>query len=372
MTGPPRARGMMPRMSFVLLDRPRPHVALITLNRPERMNSMAFHVMVPFREMLGAISVDNDVRVVVVTSGTGFLLGRRPDRRRRRRPEHRWAHAAHHRPPRHGAPRRHHPDTAEDAPAGDRGDQRCGHRRRPVPVAAFDIRIASSSAYFRAAGINNGLTASELGLSYLLPRDRCRAFEIMLTGRDVDAAEAERIGLVSRTVPPDELLAACYDVAERIIGWSRPGVELTKRTLWSSLGASSLSQHMNQEGIGQLFVRMLTDNFEEAARARSSARRLPGHAMTTTPVPIELPQLSTGLSSFSTEDPGTWQPLFDRFARPTPPASTGSWCRTTWCSASTSRPTAGPSWAGPRGASSRPAPTATGWSRSPPCRCWLG
>ena len=34
--------------------------------------------------------------------------------------------------------------------------------------------------------------------------------------------------------------------------------------------------------------------------------------MTTTPVPIELPQLSTGLSSFSTEDPGTWQPLFDR------------------------------------------------------------
>ena len=93
----------------------------------------------------------------------------------------------------------------------------------------------------------------------------------MLTGRDVDAAEAERIGLVSRTVPPDELLAACYDVAERIIGWSRPGVELTKRTLWSSLGASSLSQHMNQEGIGQLFVRMLTDNFEEAAAAQGAA-----------------------------------------------------------------------------------------------------
>ena len=62
-------------MSFVLLDRPRPHVALITLNRPERMNSMAFHVMVPFREMLGAISVDNDVRVVVVTGGTGFCSG---------------------------------------------------------------------------------------------------------------------------------------------------------------------------------------------------------------------------------------------------------------------------------------------------------
>ena len=58
--------------------------------------------------------------------------------------------------------------------------------------AACDIRLASPAAYFRAAGINNGLTASELGLSYLLPRavGSSRAAEIMLTGRDVDAGEA--------------------------------------------------------------------------------------------------------------------------------------------------------------------------------------
>src|SRR5207247_3599810 len=67
---------------------------------------------------------------------------------------------------------------------------------------AADIRIASDDAVFRAAGINNGLTASELGISYLLPRaiGASRAFEIMLSGRDVGGAEAAQIGLVSATV----------------------------------------------------------------------------------------------------------------------------------------------------------------------------
>src|SRR5438067_337815 len=116
-------------MSFVLLDKPRPQVALITLNRPERMNAMAFDVM--------------------------LLLPR---------------------------------------------------------------AVGSS-----------------------------RAFEMMLSGRDVDAAEAERIGLVSRTVAGDQLLDTSYALAERVIGFSRIGVELTKRLLWSSLDASSLSAHMAHE-----------------------------------------------------------------------------------------------------------------------------
>ena len=139
---------------------------------------------------------------------------------------------------------------------------------------ACDIRVAGAGAYFRAAGINNGLTASELGLSYLLPRaiGTSRAFELMLTGRDVDAAEAERIGLVSRHVPDDDLLETCYEMAERIAGFSRPGIELTKRTLWSGLDAGSLEGHMQAEGLGQLYVRLLTSNFEEAVAARAEKR----------------------------------------------------------------------------------------------------
>ncbi|HET9728380.1 MAG TPA: enoyl-CoA hydratase, partial [Acidimicrobiia bacterium] len=141
-------------------------------------------------------------------------------------------------------------------------------------ACACDIRLAAPSAYFRAAGINNGLTASELGISYLLPREvgSSRAFEIMLSGRDVEAEEAERIGLVSRVVEGDALLEDCYALARRIIGFSRVGVEVTKRMLWSSLDAASLHAHMDHEGIAQLYVRLTTQNFEEAVRARKEKR----------------------------------------------------------------------------------------------------
>ncbi|MDF2824252.1 MAG: echA12, partial [Mycobacterium sp.] len=62
------------------------------------------------------------------------------------------------------------------------------------------------------------------------------------------------------------------DMAERIAGFSRPGVELTKRTLWSGLDAGTLEGHMQAEGLGQLYVRLLTSNFEEAVAARAQQR----------------------------------------------------------------------------------------------------
>ena len=265
---------MSAREQFVLVDRPRPHVALVTLNRPERMNSMAFDVMVPLRDVLRDIGHDNDVRAVVLTgAGRGFSSGA----------DHKSAGSVPH------------IDGLTKPTFGLRSMQVLdevifGLRNLHQPVIAAvngaaiggglclalaaDIRVASTEAYFRAAGINNGLTASELGLSYLLPRaiGSSRAFEIMLTGRDVGAEEAERIGLVSRQVPPADLLDACYDIAERIASFSRPGTELTKRTLWSGLDAGSLAGHMQAEGLGQLYIRLLTSNFEEAVAARKQNR----------------------------------------------------------------------------------------------------
>ena len=259
---------------MVLVEHPRPHIALITLNRPERMNSMAFDVMVPLKAALENITYDNAVRVVVLTgAGRGFSSGA----------DHKSAGEV---PHVQGLTR----PTYALRSMQILDDVILALRRLHQPVIAAvngaaiggglclalaaDIRVAASGAYFRAAGINNGLTASELGLSYLLPRaiGSSRAFEIMLTGRDIDAEEAERIGLVSRQVPDDQLLETCYAMAERIAGFSRPGIELTKRTLWSGLDAASLEGHMQAEGLGQLFVRLLTTNFEEAVAARAEKR----------------------------------------------------------------------------------------------------
>jgi enoyl-CoA hydratase len=261
-------------VSLVLLEHPRPHVALITLNRPERMNSMAFDVMVPLKQVLEDVTYDNSVRVVVLTgAGKGFSSGA----------DHKSAGSVPHvqdlTRPTYAlrsmeilddvilALRKLHQPVIAAVNGAAIGGGLC------LALAA-DIRVAAHGAYFRAAGINNGLTASELGLSYLLPRaiGSSRAFELMLTGRDIDAEEAERIGLVSRQVPDDQLLETCYDLAERIAAFSRPGVELTKRTLWSGLDAASLEGHMQAEGLGQLFVRLLTGNFEEAVAARAEKR----------------------------------------------------------------------------------------------------
>ncbi|HEX4175611.1 MAG TPA: enoyl-CoA hydratase, partial [Acidimicrobiales bacterium] len=226
-------------MSFTEVTRPHPGVAVVTLNRPERMNAMAFDVMIPFRDALREVGTDNSVRIVVVTgAGRGFCSG-----------------ADHENP---GSIPNIDGLTLPTIALRSMemlDDVMATVRRLHQPVIAAvngaaigggfclalcaDVRLASEDAYFRAAGINNGLTAAELGLSYLLPRSvgQTRATEIMLTGRDVDATEAERIGIVSRVVPAPELVPACFELADRVNGWSRAGVELTKRQLWNSLDA---------------------------------------------------------------------------------------------------------------------------------------
>jgi enoyl-CoA hydratase len=254
---------------FLLIERPRPEVAVVRLNRPERMNSMSFDLMVPLRRQLEALSDDNTVRVVILTGeGRGFCSGADQSGEKGTMPNISGLTGV--------SIALRAMELLEELVTTLRG------MHQPVIAAvngaaiggglclalACDIRIAGESAYFRAAGINNGLTASELGLSFLLPRaiGSSRAAEIMLTGRDVDAVEAASIGLVSRVVPDSDLMDSAMETADAIVGWSRPGIELTKRTLIDGQEATSFAGHMHSEGIGQLLIRLLTGKRRPAVR----------------------------------------------------------------------------------------------------------
>jgi enoyl-CoA hydratase len=257
-------------MALVLLDRQvRPHVSVITLNKPERLNSMSFPLVEALYEALDEVGQDNDTWVVVMTgAGRAFCSGLDLHDR--------------------GIP----PNTQDLGfsrlamrSMSYMSDVVPAMRRIPQPIIAAingpaygggmcltlgsDIRYAAESAVFCAAGIINGLTSSELGVTYLLPRaiGTSNAGELLLTGRRIDADEAQRIGLVSKVVPEGLVVDLALDTAEEMTTkLSCFGVMMTKQAMWSNLEVSSLAAAIELENRNQLLAGY-TGNLDEAIAA---------------------------------------------------------------------------------------------------------
>jgi enoyl-CoA hydratase len=250
-------------------------VRLVTLNRPERMNALSFDTVLPLREALSEVAADHDARVAIVTgAGRGFCSGLDledagvppgiaglPLSRIATRAMEIFADLV-------PAMREMNPVVIAAVNGPAYGGGLC-------LAAGADLRLAGESARFCGAGIRNGLTGTELGVSWILPRlvGAAHAFDLLLTGRELDAREAERIGLVSRVVPDGELLDTALAVAEQICGFSAHGVAMTKRVLWSNLEVGSLRAAMDLESRNQLLVRLTTQNLDEAIRARKEGRK---------------------------------------------------------------------------------------------------
>jgi enoyl-CoA hydratase len=251
----------------VLVDTPRPGVLRITLNRPDRRNAMNVDLLRGIYDAFDAARADRDARVIVLTgAGPGFCAGL---------------------------------DLAEGvaldtaglgrARAGMKVQQYIANliplmRSLPQPIIAAvngaasggglalalgsDIRIAATSARFNVAFIKVGLSACDIGTSWLLPRfiGASRAYELMLTGRFADAAEAERIGLVTRVVPDAELLDAAYAEADLILANGPFGVRMTKEVMWSQLEIGSLQAGIDLENRTQVLSSFAGD-MEEAMAA---------------------------------------------------------------------------------------------------------
>ncbi len=136
-----------------------------------------------------------------------------------------------------------------------------------------DLRIAADDALFGLPDAPLGLSPTS-GMTYLLPRviGLGRAMELALRAENIDASEALRIGLVSQVVPGDALLEAAGALAERMAGWPRVGLAMTKAGFYGALDASfgeaTAAEHAAE-------VRCFRDPEVAARLRRFAARRRP-------------------------------------------------------------------------------------------------
>src|SRR5205085_9704235 len=140
-----------------------------------------------------------------------------------------------------------------------------------VIALASDLRIASEKARFAFLFTRVGLTGADMGAGYLLPRvvGMGRAFELLLLGDTIDAAAAERYGLVNRVVPHDELLSAARQWARRLADGPTPAISMTTRMLNHELNMDLVSA-IEAEAQAQALLLMGDDHrkFYEAFQAR--------------------------------------------------------------------------------------------------------
>jgi len=133
---------------------------------------------------------------------------------------------------------------------------------------ACDLRVASTEARFGALFMKIGLSNCDVAVSYFLPRivGAGRALELLLTARVIDAPEAERLGLVNRVVPPEQLLPSAIELAGEIAANSEFGVWMTKEGVWANIDAPSV-QHAVQLEYRTQMVGVFGDNMAEAFAA---------------------------------------------------------------------------------------------------------
>jgi enoyl-CoA hydratase/carnithine racemase len=223
-------------------------VATITLDRPDRLNAFTTTMMRELVRAYGEADADDAVRAVVVTGrGRGFCAGADLQR---------GGSTFNAEDPARAAERRD-IGTIGGAPRDGGGvtSLTTAACRKPVIAAIngpavgigatmtlpMDIRLASETAKFGFVFARRGLVP-EAASSWFLPRivGISQAMEWVATGRVFGAEEALAGRLVSKVLPPDELLPYAYGIAQEIAeNTSAVSVALSKQMLWAMLGAET-------------------------------------------------------------------------------------------------------------------------------------
>ncbi|MGD8562124.1 MAG: enoyl-CoA hydratase/isomerase family protein [Desulfarculaceae bacterium] len=119
---------------------------------------------------------------------------------------------------------------------------------------AADIRLADPTAKFVAAYINIGLSAADMGSSYYLPREVNLGFaaEYLYTGEPIDAATADKIGLVNYVLPPEKLMPKAEELAKKMAEKSVLGLRMTKEAINQNIGGVGLQAALQIENRNQV------------------------------------------------------------------------------------------------------------------------
>lgn len=244
----------------ILFERDGPAIT-ITINRPHRRNALSVDTINEMIAALAEANADTEARVVVISGAEDAFCA--------------------------GADLKDAPDPMTPAVAHDIVglylDLIRAVRAVEKPVVArvngiavgggcctalaCDIRIASERASFAFPFVNIGLSGADMGATYLLPRlvGYGRAAELLMTGDSIDAGVAERIGLVNRAVPHDELDAATRSLVERLASRPPLALKFTKRALYAGLDRPADAEfdfeHFAQVGC------LLTEDYQEGRNA---------------------------------------------------------------------------------------------------------
>ncbi|MDO8704380.1 MAG: enoyl-CoA hydratase-related protein [Sulfuricaulis sp.] len=239
-------------------------IATVTLNRPERRNSLGGTLREDIADAMNAADADADVRVVILTgAGSAFCAG--GDLKEM---VERFG----------GAEGRSLQEKI--TPPRDKTLLSIYEANKPVIAAingpalgagmnlalAADIRIASTDAVFSQSFVKRGLLP-DYGGTFLLPRavGFSKAFELVFTGDTIDAQEALRLQMVSKVVEPRELMAAAWKMATSIASSAPLPIRLAKRAMNKST-EGDLRDALDREAAAQN-VCFDTEDGQEGLRA---------------------------------------------------------------------------------------------------------
>ncbi|OGP70053.1 MAG: enoyl-CoA hydratase [Deltaproteobacteria bacterium RBG_13_60_28] len=247
----------------VLVEK-REHIGFITLNRPQAMNTFNVPLARELNDALLDMEKDPAVRVVVIdANGKHFSTGISLDEFKGKTNK----------------------EYREFIHLMDEHNHTIARMKKPVIASvkgyalangaglsfACDLTVAAEDAKFGTTAINVGLIC--LGPLSPLARNvgRKKAMEMILLGEIITAAEAQRLGLVNKVVPPEQLEEATLELANKLAAKSPLALQMGKAGVY---GAQDMPYHEGLDMLGDMFAALCsTEDAEEGVKAFLEKRK---------------------------------------------------------------------------------------------------